>query len=59
MNDRPAVTMPGENLLPTDADVDALVRAVVKAARPGDHVLCMSNGGFGGVHGRLLAQLTG
>jgi 1,4-alpha-glucan branching enzyme len=27
MNDRPVVTMPGENLLPTDADVDALVRA--------------------------------
>lgn len=27
MNDRPAVTMPGETLLPSDADVDALVRA--------------------------------
>jgi 1,4-alpha-glucan branching enzyme len=27
MNDRPVVTMPGENLLPSDADVDALVRA--------------------------------
>jgi UDP-N-acetylmuramate: L-alanyl-gamma-D-glutamyl-meso-diaminopimelate ligase len=40
-------------------DIDTLVRAVVKAARPGDHVLCMSNGGFGGVHGRLLAQLAG
>jgi UDP-N-acetylmuramate: L-alanyl-gamma-D-glutamyl-meso-diaminopimelate ligase len=40
-------------------DIDTLVRAVVKAARPGDHVLCMSNGGFGGVHGRLLAALAG
>ena len=39
-------------------DLAALVRAVVKAARPGDHVLCMSNGGFGGVHGQLLAALT-
>jgi len=38
-------------------DVDALVAAVVKAARPGDHVLCMSNGGFGGIHEKLLAAL--
>ncbi|QPF72629.1 UDP-N-acetylmuramate:L-alanyl-gamma-D-glutamyl-meso-diaminopimelate ligase [Roseateles sp. DAIF2] len=38
--------------------VDALVAAVVKAARPGDHVLCMSNGGFGGIHEKLLAALA-
>ena len=38
-------------------DVDALVAAVVATARPGDHVLCMSNGGFGGIHGKLLAAL--
>ncbi|MEF7614813.1 UDP-N-acetylmuramate:L-alanyl-gamma-D-glutamyl-meso-diaminopimelate ligase [Aquincola sp. MAHUQ-54] len=37
--------------------IDALVTAVVRAARPGDHVLCMSNGGFGGVHARLLVAL--
>jgi len=37
--------------------IDALVDAVVTAARPGDHVLCMSNGGFGGIHARLLAAL--
>ncbi|MEY3501990.1 MAG: hypothetical protein RL763_58, partial [Pseudomonadota bacterium] len=24
---------------------------------PGDHVLCMSNGGFGGVHNKLLLAL--
>ena len=40
-------------------DVDALVVAVVATARPGDHVLCMSNGGFGGIHGKLLAALRG
>jgi UDP-N-acetylmuramate: L-alanyl-gamma-D-glutamyl-meso-diaminopimelate ligase len=40
------------------ADVDALVRAVVKAARPGDHVLCMSNGSFGGIHDKLLQALA-
>jgi UDP-N-acetylmuramate: L-alanyl-gamma-D-glutamyl-meso-diaminopimelate ligase len=39
------------------ADVDALVAAVVKAAKPGDHLLCMSNGGFGGIHDKLLAAL--
>jgi UDP-N-acetylmuramate: L-alanyl-gamma-D-glutamyl-meso-diaminopimelate ligase len=38
--------------------IDALVAAIVKAARPGDHVLCMSNGGFGGVHGKLLDALA-
>ena len=38
--------------------VDDLVGRVVAAARPGDHVLCMSNGGFGDVHAKLLAALT-
>ncbi|MBI5259602.1 MAG: UDP-N-acetylmuramate:L-alanyl-gamma-D-glutamyl-meso-diaminopimelate ligase [Burkholderiales bacterium] len=38
--------------------VDALVAAVAKAARPGDHVLVMSNGGFGGIHAKLLAALA-
>jgi UDP-N-acetylmuramate: L-alanyl-gamma-D-glutamyl-meso-diaminopimelate ligase len=30
---------------------------VVMQARPGDHILCMSNGGFGGIHAKLLALL--
>ncbi len=38
--------------------IDALVAAVVADARPGDHVLVMSNGAFGGVHGRLLDALA-
>jgi UDP-N-acetylmuramate: L-alanyl-gamma-D-glutamyl-meso-diaminopimelate ligase len=38
--------------------IDAMVAAIVKAARPGDHVLCMSNGGFGGIHEKLLAALA-
>jgi UDP-N-acetylmuramate: L-alanyl-gamma-D-glutamyl-meso-diaminopimelate ligase len=38
--------------------VPALADAVVGAARAGDHVLCMSNGSFGGVHGLLLAALA-
>jgi UDP-N-acetylmuramate: L-alanyl-gamma-D-glutamyl-meso-diaminopimelate ligase len=40
-------------------DLDALVAAVVRAAKPGDQILCMSNGGFGGVHSKLLAALGG
>ena len=40
------------------ADVDALVAAIVKAAKPGDHLLCMSNGGFGGIPDKLLASLA-
>lgn len=39
-------------------DLDALVRAVTQRARPGDHVLVMSNGGFGGIHGKLLDALA-
>jgi UDP-N-acetylmuramate: L-alanyl-gamma-D-glutamyl-meso-diaminopimelate ligase len=38
-------------------DIDALVAAVTAAARPGDQVLVMSNGGFGGIHGKLLNAL--
>ena len=39
-------------------DLAQLVAAVVSAARPGDHVLVMSNGGFGGVHAKLLQALS-
>ncbi|MHB9117630.1 MAG: UDP-N-acetylmuramate:L-alanyl-gamma-D-glutamyl-meso-diaminopimelate ligase [Burkholderiales bacterium] len=42
----------------TFADLDRLVAAVAAATRPGDHVLVMSNGGFGGVHEKLLAALA-
>jgi len=40
------------------ADLDALVEAIAGAARPGDQVLVMSNGGFGGIHERLLRRLA-
>ncbi len=39
-------------------EIDVLVRAVTAAARAGDHVLVMSNGGFGGVHAKLLQMLA-
>jgi UDP-N-acetylmuramate: L-alanyl-gamma-D-glutamyl-meso-diaminopimelate ligase len=37
--------------------VDALVAQVHRVARAGDQVVCMSNGGFGGVHAKLLEAL--
>jgi UDP-N-acetylmuramate: L-alanyl-gamma-D-glutamyl-meso-diaminopimelate ligase len=37
--------------------IEPLVKQIVAAARPGDHIVCMSNGGFGGVHDKLLAAL--
>ncbi len=37
--------------------LDDLVREVVAGSRPGDHVLVMSNGGFGGIHDKLLQAL--
>lgn len=55
---------PGEALQPmgdkaqTFADFDALLGAIVAEAKPGDHVLVMSNGGFGGIHQKLLDKLA-
>mgnify|MGYP003493312675 FL=1 len=42
----------------TAPDIDTLVSQVQQAAKPGDHIVCMSNGGFGGVHDRLLRALS-
>ncbi len=38
-------------------DLDHLADLVVASARPGDHILVMSNGGFGGIHDKLLQRL--
>jgi UDP-N-acetylmuramate: L-alanyl-gamma-D-glutamyl-meso-diaminopimelate ligase len=54
---REALLPMGPTALVADS-VEELVAAIVRAARPGDHVLCMSNGAFGGIHDRLLAQLA-
>ncbi|RQO42251.1 UDP-N-acetylmuramate:L-alanyl-gamma-D-glutamyl-meso-diaminopimelate ligase [Variovorax sp. KBW07] len=37
--------------------IEPLLAQIVAAARPGDHIVCMSNGGFGGVHEKLLSAL--
>jgi UDP-N-acetylmuramate: L-alanyl-gamma-D-glutamyl-meso-diaminopimelate ligase len=39
-------------------DIAAVLAQVKAAAQPGDHLLCMSNGGFGDIHSRLLATLA-
>jgi len=37
--------------------IEDVVAQVIAAAQAGDHLLCMSNGGFGGIHARLLQAL--
>jgi len=39
-------------------NIDDLVKAVTASAKGGDHILCMSNGGFGGIHQKLLDALN-
>jgi len=39
-------------------DLGAIIGAIAAAARPGDHVLVMSNGSFGGIHAKLLGALA-
>jgi UDP-N-acetylmuramate: L-alanyl-gamma-D-glutamyl-meso-diaminopimelate ligase len=54
----------GEALAPLGAkagafdELNALVQTIVRAAQPGDHILVMSNGGFGGVHQKILNALA-
>jgi UDP-N-acetylmuramate: L-alanyl-gamma-D-glutamyl-meso-diaminopimelate ligase len=55
---------PAEALAPLGAkavclnDLDALIGVIAAEARPGDQVLVMSNGGFGGIHQKLLDRLN-
>ena len=50
---------PIENKAKTFDDLQALVQAITNAAKPHDHILVMSNGGFGGVHQKILDSLAG
>ncbi|MBU2880241.1 UDP-N-acetylmuramate:L-alanyl-gamma-D-glutamyl-meso-diaminopimelate ligase [Aliiglaciecola lipolytica] len=40
------------------ASVDDIIETLIHEVAPGDHILIMSNGGFGGIHSRLLEQLA-
>jgi UDP-N-acetylmuramate: L-alanyl-gamma-D-glutamyl-meso-diaminopimelate ligase len=39
-------------------DLDSLIAHLAKTLSPDDHCLIMSNGGFGGIHGKLIARLS-
>ena len=54
---REALAPMGERAVVED-DLERLVDQVALAARPGDHILVMINGGFGGIHGKLLNALA-
>ena len=47
----------GEKAVVKDG-LDELIEAIAVAAKSGDHVLVMSNGGFGGIHEKLLKKLS-
>ena len=42
----------------TADNIPTLVQQVMAAVQPNDTIVCMSNGGFGGVHTQLLAALA-
>jgi UDP-N-acetylmuramate: L-alanyl-gamma-D-glutamyl-meso-diaminopimelate ligase len=53
---RAALAPLGERATVAD-ELPTLVQQVTQAARPGDHIVCMSNGSFGGVHQKLIDLL--
>ena len=49
---------PIKNKAQTFENLENLVTAIAKSAKSGDHILVMSNGGFGGVHQKILDALA-
>jgi len=39
-------------------NLEPLIQAISDEAKTGDHILIMSNGGFGGIHDKLLKRLA-
>ena len=54
---RGALAPLGSNAIVED-DLGVLIEKIAAAAQPGDHILVMSNGGFGGIHEKLLKRLA-
>ena len=52
-----ALALLGDKAVVLD-DLDTLIEAIKTAARTNDHILVMSNGGFGGIHEKLLKKLA-
>ncbi|MCF8210630.1 MAG: UDP-N-acetylmuramate:L-alanyl-gamma-D-glutamyl-meso-diaminopimelate ligase [Rhodoferax sp.] len=55
-NPREALAPLGANAIVADT-LDQLVCDIVQRLRGGDHIVCMSNGGFGGIHQKLIESL--
>jgi UDP-N-acetylmuramate: L-alanyl-gamma-D-glutamyl-meso-diaminopimelate ligase len=56
--DAAAALKPIAHKAQTFENLENLVQAIAKIAKSGDHVLVMSNGGFGGVHQKIINALT-
>jgi UDP-N-acetylmuramate: L-alanyl-gamma-D-glutamyl-meso-diaminopimelate ligase len=56
-NARGALAPLGSKAIVED-DLGVLIEKIAAAAQPGDHILVMSNGGFGGIHEKLLKRLA-
>jgi UDP-N-acetylmuramate: L-alanyl-gamma-D-glutamyl-meso-diaminopimelate ligase len=54
---RHALAQLGDKAVVKD-DLNELIEAISAIAKTGDHILVMSNGGFGGIHEKLLKQLN-
>ncbi len=54
---REALAPMGERAIVED-DLAQLIARIARDAQAGDHILVMSNGGFGGIHGKLLSALS-
>ena len=52
-----AVLAPLGERVSVSSDIAALTQAIASEARPGDHIVIMSNGAFGGIHDKLVAAL--
>ena len=56
--DASAALAPLGNRAQVHHELDTLITAITNVARPQDHILIMSNGGFGGIHAKLLQHFA-
>ena len=56
--DAPSALAPLGAKCTTSDELGTLVESIAREAHAGDHLLVMSNGGFGGIHEKLLARLA-
>jgi UDP-N-acetylmuramate: L-alanyl-gamma-D-glutamyl-meso-diaminopimelate ligase len=56
--DAATTLLPLGNKASTHENLEPMIEAIATQAKTGDHVLIMSNGGFGGIHDKLLKRLA-